>query len=75
MSCPSTVPACARPPLIVAEPDAAPVPPLPALDPVPRLFPAIDYSGLAQAIAHADPPRFALSVGVSRRQNAIDLVG
>jgi hypothetical protein len=43
-----------RPPLIVAESDAAPVPPLPALDPVPQLFLAIDYSGLAQAIAHAE---------------------
>lgn len=43
-----------RPPLILAEPDEAPVPPLPALDPVPRRFPAIDYSGLEEAIAHAD---------------------
>jgi hypothetical protein len=43
-----------RPPLISAEAAEEPAPPLPALDPVPRRFPAIDYSGLEEAIAHAD---------------------
>jgi hypothetical protein len=43
-----------RPPLIAAAPDAEPVPPLPALDPLPRRFPPIDYSALTAAIAQAD---------------------
>jgi hypothetical protein len=43
-----------QPPLISDESDEVPAPPLPALDPVPRRFPAIDYTGLEEAIAHAD---------------------
>jgi hypothetical protein len=43
-----------RPPLLSTPPVEATAPPLPALDPVPLLLPAIDYSGLQAAIAHAD---------------------
>ena len=43
-----------RPPIILVELDETPPPPLPALDPIPRRFPPIDYSRLEEAIAHAD---------------------
>jgi hypothetical protein len=43
-----------RPPLLPTAPEEATAPPLPALDPVLGRFPAIDYSCLQAAIAHAD---------------------
>ena len=43
-----------RPPLGLMEPDETPVPLPPALDPVPRRFPAIDYASLDEAVAHVD---------------------
>lgn len=43
-----------RPPLVLSQADEGLPPPLPALNPVPQRFPAIDYSGLEAAIAHAE---------------------